>query len=527
MPLRPTPDASLRPPPLAHPSAGSLRGRHDGGCRVFLGIPYAQPPVGPLRWRMPQPVPAWAGVKDALDHGPAAPQLVGADITESGNNVQHEDCLTLNVWTPELPADARLPLPVMVWIHGGALVEGSARNHWYDGCTLASAGPVVVVTLQYRLGVLGFLDLSVLGAPDGTATANLGLLDLLAALRWVQAHIAAFGGDPGNVTLFGESAGGASVALLATLPAAQGLFHKLIVQSLSPQLGRTPAQAQAVTATFLQLAGARSLADLQALRTPELLQLQARLMEACNDIPVGPTIDGTLVPGHAIDRMRDGHCAAVPVLIGTTRDEFRFWTEIEDAPLLRRPLAGLLQDLHAVVGQRSPALAAAYRLHEPGEAGEQGRIDLAGDLAFRIASIRVAEHLGPRQPVWMYLFHHRSSATHARYQAAHAMELPFLFGTLEDRGAVAFTGRTAGRERLASAMQQAWTQFARVGQPMSPLLPDWPRYDTQQRATMLLDLQPTLRNDPGGQQRALWDGLGFGLDAPDAGAVAALLFGDD
>lgn len=166
MPFKPTPDATLRSAPLAHTTAGTLRGKHDGDCRAFLGIRYAQPPVGPLRWRVPQPIPAWTGIKDALDHGPAAPQLAGADITESGNNVQDEDCLTLNVWVPDLPQVDSQGLPVMVWIHGGALIEGSARNHWYDGRTLASAGPVVVVTVQYRLGLLGFLDLSAFGAPE-------------------------------------------------------------------------------------------------------------------------------------------------------------------------------------------------------------------------------------------------------------------------------------------------------------------------------------------------------------------------
>jgi para-nitrobenzyl esterase len=506
--------------PIVATRQGALRGARAGDCLVFRGIPYAAPPLGPLRFRPPVPHPAWPEVRDALDFGPAAPQLPATDITESGSNIVDEDCLTLNVWA--LAATAK-PRPVMVWIHGGAFIEGSARNHWYDGTTLASRGDVVVVTVQYRLGPFGFLEL---GEPGGAAEAgcgNAGLLDQVAALRWVHENIAAFGGDPANVTLFGESAGGAAVAMLLGLPSARGLFHKAIVQSLSPQLGRPLALARSITRGFMQAAGAATLEDLRALRRDDLLDAWRRLREDGHEgAEFSPTIDGDVLPDHAIQRLRAGHGDGIPLLIGTTLDEFRFFTEIEDVGLLRKPAALFARQLAGVAGEDAAAIRAAYDLD--GATEGEGRMFIAGDVVFRIPSIRIAEHLGATQDVWMYLFTYRSTAAHRNYQSAHAMELPFLFGTLEDRGAVSFTGRTPGRERLAAAMQDAWTSFAHTGVPSSPLLPEWPRYDAQRRATMALDVVPALVDDPYAGHRRAWAGVPFDARRPTQVTIETLLF---
>ena len=507
--------------PLIATRQGPLRGTRAGDCLVFRGVPYAAPPVGALRFRPPVPHPAWTAARDALDFGPAAPQLPATDITESGSNVVAEDCLTLNVWAP---AHATKPLPVMVWIHGGAFIEGSARNYWYDGTTLAGRGDVIVVTVQYRLGPFGFLELGEAGGDAEAGCGNAGLLDQVAALRWVQENIAAFGGDAGNVTLFGESAGGAAVAMLLGLPSARGLFHKAIVQSLSPQLGRPLAQARAVTRHFMRAARVATLEQLRALRCEDLLAAWLRLRESDGheDREFSPTIDGAVLPDHAIERLRAGHGDGIPLIIGTTLDEFRFFTEIEDIGLLRKPAALFERQLLGVAGEDAPGIAAAYGLGGPAES--EGRMFIAGDVVFRIPSIRIAETLGPRQDVWMYLFTYRSSATGKHYQSAHAMELPFLFGTLEDRGAVSFTGRTPGREHLAEAMQDAWTSFAHTGVPTSPGLPEWPRYDATTRATMDLNVVPQVVADPYAHHRRAWAGVPFDAVRPTQGTIETLLF---
>jgi para-nitrobenzyl esterase len=506
--------------PVASTTSGQVRGAQDRGTLSFRGLPFAAPPIGRLRFRPPAPVPAWPGVREAVDPGPACPQIVTTDITESGNAVVDEDCLTLNVWTPALDGARR---PVMVWIHGGALIEGSARNNWYNGAALATHGDVVVVTLQYRIGAFGFLYLGGVGGEEFAESGNLGLLDQVAALQWVRDNIAHFGGDPGNVTLFGESAGGACVAMLMGMPRAHGLFHKAIVQSLSPQLGRSIERSDAIAREFVRLAGVETVEQLQALRTADIIAAQDAIFSAgIPDNAFSPTIDGTVLPAHAIDRLRDGAVMAVPVLIGTTLDEMRFWTEIEDVPLLRKSHAIMERQVREVAGEHAERVGKAYGLGTP--AAEHGRLQLAGDLVFRIPSIRLAEHLAPRQPMWMYLFSYRSTSRIAPYQSAHAMELPFVFGALDDPAAVAFTGRTPGRERLARQMQDAWTSFARHGVPTSDDLPDWPCYDAGARATMSFDLQSRVVGDPLSAQRLAWDGVPFDSSAPDDMAIGSLLF---
>ncbi|RZL86328.1 MAG: carboxylesterase/lipase family protein, partial [Variovorax sp.] len=336
--------------------------------------------------------------------------------------------------------------------------------------------------VQYRLGAFGFLYLAEVGGPDFADSGNLGLLDQVEALRWVRQNAAAFGGDPDNVTIFGESAGGASVAMLLSMPAAQGLFHKAIVQSMSPQLGHSADRSAASTRAFMELAGATTVQELQALRMVDLLEVQQRLFDSgIADNAFWPTLDGVVLPRHAVEAAQQGQCAPVPVMIGTTLDEIRFWTEIEDVALLRKPADSFAAQMREVAGERAADVEQAYRLNDT--PADDGRIQLAGDLVFRMASIRLAEHLAERQPVWMYLFTYRSTAQFACYQSAHAMELPFLFGALEDPSAVAFTGRCEGRELLGQRMQEAWSAFAHSGAPASASLPAWPRYDTASRAT--------------------------------------------
>src|SRR5579864_9632693 len=241
---------------------GSTKGEREQGVFVFRGIRYAASPVGTLRFRPPVPPIAWTGVRSAGDFGPACPQLVEIDPTENNNSVMSEDCLGVNVWTPGADDKTR---PVMVWIHGGGFIEGSARNTWYDGAKLAGRGDVVVVTAQYRMGAWGFLDLSDMGGQDFGQSGNVGLLDQVAALKWVRENIAAFGGDPSNVTLFGQSAGAGSVGMLMVMPAARGLFHKAIMESGTPKELNDKATAAEVSRTYMKIAGASKIEELQKL----------------------------------------------------------------------------------------------------------------------------------------------------------------------------------------------------------------------------------------------------------------------
>ncbi len=238
-------------------TSGPVVGATERGVLVFRGIRFAAPPVGPLRFRPPVSPTSWTEVQPALDFAPACPQLVDIDPTENNNSVMAEDCLAVNIWTPQADAKKR---PVMVWIHGGGFVGGSARNTWYDGAALARRGDIVVVTLQYRLGAWGFLELSEIGGQEYAASGNLGLLDQIAALKWVKQNIAAFGGDPNNVTVFGQSAGAGSAGMLMVMPAASGLFQKAILESGTPKEVNDKERAVEVSRTFMKIVGINSLA---------------------------------------------------------------------------------------------------------------------------------------------------------------------------------------------------------------------------------------------------------------------------
>jgi para-nitrobenzyl esterase len=510
----------LQKPYTVPTESGLVKGQSAAGVLVFRGIPYAVAPVGERRFAPPAPVPHWNGIRDALDFMPACPQIVERDPTENNNSVMSEDCLGLNVWTPDTDRGRR---PVMVFIHGGAFVEGSARNSWYDGAALARRGGVVVVTLQYRLGALGFLELGQIGGAEFAASGNLGLLDQMAALQWVRRNIAAFGGDPANVTLFGESVGATSAAILLTLPSARGLFHKLILESNSgARVGHGLAQATDIARSFMRAAGAASVADLRRLRWQDLRDAQQRYFEtAFGDSSFGPTWDGAVIAEPPMKSLLSGKAAVMPVLLGTNLDEVRYWTEIEELPLQSKPQAKLLAQVAAFAGPRAEGIVGTYLRLNPGYG--EAVLQLETDALWRIMAIRTAEALCERQPVYMYLFTYRSTAPHANYGSAHAMELPFVFGGIDALDVIAFTGRARYRAALLKRMQDAWLQFARTGNPSAAHGLSWPRYTLAGRATM--DFGPVVRvvDDPYAEQRRAWSGVPFDNERPDGAQATALL----
>jgi para-nitrobenzyl esterase len=486
---------------------GKLRGSVVDGVHAFKGIPYAAPPFGAHRFRPPQPVAPWKGVRDALAFGPKSPQpqyppQIAWFLQESA--VSGEDCLSLNVWSPELGAAGR---PVMVWIPGGMFgYHGTGASPWYDGRRFARDG-VVCVTLNYRVAADGFLYL-------GEGDANLGLLDQVAALEWVQENIAAFGGDPGNVTVFGESAGAMSVAMLLAMPRAEGLFRRAIAQSgaahhamsveTARQVGQRLAERLGVEATREAIA-AVPLERLLAAQT----ELEAELAAhpdparwgpevAATMMPWQPVIDGDVMPSAPLDRIATGASADVDLMVGTNVDEHRLFMAMDGMldQITPEALAGAV----AAYGLPVETALAHYRAaHPSGSPGDRLAAVLT-DWTWRIPAIRLADaHATGPAATYMYEFAWRTPQFGGRLGACHALEIPFVFDTL-GQGTEPMLGPSPP-QRLADGMHAAWVAFATRGAT------GWPKYDLGQRATMRFDVPSEAVLDPRAAERALWAGV--------------------
>jgi para-nitrobenzyl esterase len=444
---------------------------------------------------------------------------VEIDPTENNNSVMAEDCLAVNVWTRRADNKKR---PVMVWIHGGGFVEGSARNTWYDGAKLAGRGDVVVVTVQYRMGAWGFLDVSDIGGQDFAQSGNVGLLDQIAALKWVKENIAEFGGDPNNVTLFGQSAGAGSAGMLMVMPAARGLFHKAIMESGTPKEVTDKARAIEVSRTYMKIAGITKIEELQELTMAQMLDAQRKLFETRFGYSAfRPVVDGTVLGEPPMQAIVAGHGASVPILIGSNLDEVRFWPALYDLPLEQKPESLLRKQLEGIIGSKAAEVIETYRKADGGYGDSV--IHLLGDVLIRLPAIRFAEANSQRQPTFMYLFTYRSTSNYKNYGSCHGMELPFVFGVIDDLDVIVFTGRDTHREALTNQLQQAWVNFARNGDPSQSGLA-WPRYDEKTRATMGLGLTSQVVNDPGSAERTLWSDLPFDGVTPNMGRLWSLVW---
>lgn len=485
--------------PVCTTRQGAVRGTHGaGGVAVFRGIPYAAPPFGPHRFREPRPVPAWDGVRDATAYGPTAPKgpyPPPMDRVLPDPSLPGEDCLNLNVWTPGTDGRA----PVMVWLHGGAFVNGAGSLPGYDGAAFARDG-VVCVTVNYRLGVEGYLSLP--DAPD-----NRGLLDQIAALEWVRDNIAAFGGDPGRVTVFGESAGAMSIGVLLTTPAARGLFHRAILQSGAAHHTIRRATARRIAAHFAARFGVEpTAAGLATVPMDRLLAGQAELRAelathqapevwgeaALNAMPFEPVSE---TPG-----LLPGPDSPVALLLGSNTEEYRLFmvpTGILGHVDERRLRAGAAR--HGLDPDRDLPV---YREARPGAAPGDLLSAVVTDWFFRMPAIRLAE-AAPR--AHLYEFGRRSPACGGLMGAAHATEIPFVFDNLAVAGDSELIG-TDPPQPLADAMHAAWVAFAATGDP------GWAAYDVRDRTTMVFGVgddlaKPQVVSDPRAAERALWDGV--------------------
>lgn len=495
---------------IAVTTSGPVRGVEKAGVLRFRGIPFAAPPVGERRWRPPAPVEPWTEPRDATRAGPMAPQLPGTLEAMLGANTmaQAEDCLYLNVVTPACDDVGR---PLLVWIHGGGFTSGAGSLPWYSGAQLVASDDVVVVSVNYRLGALGFLHLPTLGEGFG-ASGNVGLLDQVAALRWVRDNAAAFGGDPANVTVFGESAGAMSIGCLLGTPDAAGLFHRALPQSGAAQAVQQPAEAEAVAAGVAAAAGV-TVDDLPELTADAILEAQQAVAASRlagfggttgSILPFAPVVDGVVLPRHPLDAVADGSAAGVDLLTGTTAEEFRFFTVMAQSDPLAD--AGLRKRVARIVGDdRADEVIDAYRADHPGASNDDIAVAAATDWVFRVPAERLLEAQHPHGSTWSYRFAWRSTAFDGRLGACHALDIPFVFDVVDRPGSELLLGEvTDGAVRLAHGMRSAWTSFARSGAPAGEGLPTWPAWDPQRRATMVLDDPPTVVDDPFPRSRATW-----------------------
>lgn len=477
---------------------GELRGLAGDGFVVFRGVPYAAPPVDALRFAPPLPAEPWRGVRNATEHGKIAPQNRSrlAHIMGDFQREHGEDCLSLTIWVPEGRTER---LPVVVWLHGGAFTTGAGSLDWYSGESFARAG-LIVVGVNYRLGALGFLY------RPGLSPGNLGHLDQVAALRWVQENIAAFGGNPQLVTLMGQSAGGASIGSLLAMPPAQGLFRRAIMQS--PALQRlNPSTDDATENAGRLLEMLRVPADrpekLRAVPVADILAAQGELgrrgMRFADPVtPFRPVLDGTIVPQDSIAAAKAGASAGIDILIGTTREEMAaFYTMDDSVP--KAPEAQIRAQFDHVFGADGRAHYNEYRRLRLDQRPAAALADLYSDILFRAPSLKLAEaQAGHRRPAYVFQFDWQSPSG---FEACHCLELPFTFDNFAHwQGAPMLKGGDqAAMARLARIINRAWIAFAKTGDPNHDELPHWPRYELDRRMTMRFDSVVEPVGDPAGR----------------------------
>ena len=506
--------------PVVETASGRIRGAIIEGVAAFKCIPYGAPTSGANRFMPPRKPASWAGVRDALDYTGHAPQQglrppTRPELTDfSGppdTSPETEDCLTLNVWTPGLDATKR---PVMVWLHGGAFSYGTANVARLQGSRLSGRGDVVVVTVNQRLNIFGFLDLSAVGGADFAASGNAGTLDMIAALEWVRDNIDRFGGDPGNVTIFGESGGGGKVCTLLAMPSARGLFHRAIVQSGAAVRLRERDRAAKLTDAVLNALGLTG-NDLRKLQSLPMAQLLAAVEPALKAIgpapqplfdryPFGPVVDGSIVPRHPFDKSAPDVSADIPMLIGDMKDEMASFLARDDKVWHRTLTEQQLRDRVATVaGAHTDRVIETYRRLYPDMNPAERLIATLTDSNFRIRSLIVAEHKAGQTgaPVYMYSFEWETPVQGGRLKAPHALDVPFTFDTIDLTNA---TDRSAAAHKLSATMSATWAAFAHTGGPDNASIPHWPAYDLSTRATLMLDAECRIENDPRGETRRLW-----------------------
>ena len=488
--------------------SGAVSGASSQGVFAFKGIPYAAPPVGELRFAPPRPVKAWSAALASDKFGHTAMQMPSPSATAPTSELgkalqtvfpsredvanQSEDCLVLNVWSKQPGKGKR---PVMVWLHGGGFAYGSAAWPMYDGTNLAKDHDVVVVSINHRLNVFGYLHL-----PEVAGSGNAGMLDIIAALEWVRDNIAAFGGDPGNVTIFGESGGGAKVSYLLAMPRAKGLFHKAVIQS-GPGTRALPADRAAALTADLYAAVGVTPGDIAGLRAvpAEALAKAAYAAEAkqpgagFDRSGFSPVVDGDVLPAQPWDPAAPATARDVPVMIGLNKDEMTLF--MASAPWFGRlDEAGLEKMAAGILGPRAPAVLEALKKDFPNDSPTYRATHLVTYGRMFAGSVQIAERKAAQggAKAWMYLLEWETPV--GPFRSPHTLEIPLVFDNVENSRVL--VGPGPAPQVLAKQMSSAWVAFARTGDPNTSVLPKWPAYDAGKRPVMVFNLESRVVNDP-------------------------------
>jgi para-nitrobenzyl esterase len=489
---------------IADTNSGKIRGVLHDRVYAFRGLPYGASTEGENRFMPPVKPTPWPGVRDTLNLGQKSafygageiPEVAAMDIHEASG----EDCLCLNVWTPALKSGKR---PVMLWLHGGGFAVGSAGYIIYDGANLARKQDVVVVGVNHRLNVLGYLYLAEAGGEKFSRSSNVGMLDIVAALEWVRDNIANFGGDPGNVTIFGQSGGGAKVSTLLAMPMAKGLFHRAIFQSGA---GRGAPKDGAVRAaqTLMSKANVKTVEELQRLPLDKLFAAAQTVPGAGG----GPVVDGSTLPSSPFDPAAPEASATVPVLCGTVETEVTFFPGTQLEPIDDATLHNNVKmALRGASDSKVDEVIDLYRNGRPGRSNTDLWLIFSSDNGMRQPVVTQAERKAQqgKAPVYMYYFNWNSPVRQGKLRCFHTLEIPFAFYNHDE--AKPMTGFGDDRYALADKLSTAWATFARTGNPNNKLLPAWTPFTNAERATMILGNDCKLVNDPNKEERLALAGL--------------------
>src|SRR5690625_417493 len=474
---------------------GQVKGKTIDEVSVWKGIHYAKAPVGRLRFRPPQPPEPWEGIYDATMFGQVAIQPTSEIMSflENENQGMSEDCLNLNIWSPAADSKRR---PVMVWIHGGAFMNGSGSSSMYDGTSFAANGDVVVVTINYRLGVMGFLHIE----DDAYAgSGNCGILDQVEALKWVKENIDSFGGDPNRITIFGESAGAMSIGTLLAIPSAKGLFNQAILQSGA---ARNVLKSETAARVAKKILGNLGM-DSKDLSTLEKIPAD-KILKAAEHIPpmaLGPVIDGLVIPEHPEIAIAKGVGKDIPVLVGTNKDEYRLftffdptWKQIDESAMVHR--------LNKMLG----SLWKGIESHVMNQRLDRNLFEKVMSFhIFTFPAVQLAEQqVRYGSPVWMYRFDWESPVFDGGLKATHAMEIPFVWNNINKPGMERLIGDFPD-QNIAKQMHQSWIAFAHNGSPNTQFSPDWEPYNVETRPTMLFNVESKVAYDQDKDERLIWE----------------------
>jgi para-nitrobenzyl esterase len=511
--------AGISTSPPVDTTAGKIRGLVSQGVNIFKGIAYGASTAGAARFMPPaKPVP-WTGVRDAFELGQRAPQG-GQDIMFitfpelERPEPEGEECLCLNVWTPAADAGKR---PVMVWLHGGGYATGSGGFIAYDGANLARHEDVVAVTVNHRLNVFGFLNVAALGGERYAQSSNLGMQDIVAALQWVHENIGQFGGDPGNVTIYGQSGGGGKVSTLLAMPAAKGLFHRAIIESGSTVREGTRDAAASIAQEYLGLLKLKSVNELQQL---PMEQIRAHMFAsmagpfrmpapgarpAFSVLALGPFVDGQWLPNQLTDPAALALSADIPLLTGCNETELTFFPGAQLEPIDEAALHAQVKTMLHTDDASADRIIAAYRASRPAATPLDIAQALASDRWIRKnlheqVDLKISER---KAPVYVYYFNWRTPVKEGKLKACHCLEIPFVMHNLQAMQPMIGSG--AELTAMADAISGAWSAFARTGRPDHASLPHWPAYELARRPTMILNASPKLIDDPERAERAALD----------------------